>query len=1025
MRQKLRRILAGLLVFALAAGGFMPGLNAEKVEAAAKATNAKIHFLNLSMNCDAILLECNGAFGMVDSGEDNGYPNGKNKRYPWRAGITKGKGVEDEVVDYLESLGVERLDFYIATHPHSDHIGNAHIIIKRFKPKRVYVRPYKDSYITNKLYLWDNLYVYDNLINAVKEVNAEAESAEDGITLIQYFNKSAAYVDPLRKDKTGAVKSAVSSNTKAAVSEVSKTGTSENVGSEEGYYPEALDAEEDSGVVENAGTTEDTDEIGDINVNEEIPVDEAGEIDSIASETEITGDSSDEPESEEPAAGHEETPAAVAPAGTLSTEDASAVDVKEVLGDDVTDLDEMTVEDMEAETEANLELAGLAEDEVVGVSEEVTDQTPFQANTASDVAPIKLSGNSKAQTAKPKFTLGDGMTIEIMNYDAKLKAPDANYFCLGVKVTANGSKAFLAGDINNYTGTEDKLAKQLGRVDVLKLGHHGYYGSNSTNYLKKLKPSIAILMGTSDHCQQSMFDTLSSMGTRVYMTPLYAKSTPATIINMNARVNSNISSSQTLSQKVVSAYSNELMRYVLYKNGKKYVGSGWVTANSKLYYFDPKTKVMKTQKWFKTGNKYYYFKPGGAAATGWYQVENKWYYFNSAGVMQTGWLTDGNKVYYLNSSGAMAVGEKKIGSYYYCFKSNGTMATGWLNNKFYNEKGRWVKNQPTTGWQKDSKGYWWRYSNGSYAKNTWKVINGNTYYFNSKGYRVTGFNTIKGKKYYFAGNGVRYTNKWLVDGSRIYRFGNGGVMVTGRQTIKGKKYYFAANGVRYTSKWLVDGSKIYYYGKYGVMVTGRQTIKEKEYYFASNGVKLVKQWQTIGGKKYYFGAGGVMVTGLQTIDGKTYYFQADGAMATGWQTDNDKTYYFGSTGELSTLTGWQTIDSRTYYFNNDYSIHTGWLALEEEADGTGNVPVTNHYYFYTQEYVAANPELSLTAGEKAVSTQLQLPSWTDETIVREYTFDENGMAQEGDAVVPEVTETPASVDEPVEAGDIITEEGDT
>ena len=80
------------------------------------------------------------------------------------------------------------------------------------------------------------------------------------------------------------------------------------------------------------------------------------------------------------------------------------------------------------------------------------------------------------------------MTIEIMNYGGNYKTspkPDANYFSLGVKVTANGKTAFLSGDINNYEGAETKLAQQLGHVDILTLGHHGYYGSNTNQLCEK------------------------------------------------------------------------------------------------------------------------------------------------------------------------------------------------------------------------------------------------------------------------------------------------------------------------------------------------------------------------------------------------------------------------------------------------------------------------------------------------------------------------------------------------------------
>ena len=68
--------------------------------------------------------------------------------------------------------------------------------------------------------------------------------------------------------------------------------------------------------------------------------------------------------------------------------------------------------------------------------------------------------------------LGD-FSIDIMNYDDGYKTEhvgDANCFSLGVKVSAYGKTAFLAGDIGTYDGDEERLAVQLGHVDLLKDG---------------------------------------------------------------------------------------------------------------------------------------------------------------------------------------------------------------------------------------------------------------------------------------------------------------------------------------------------------------------------------------------------------------------------------------------------------------------------------------------------------------------------------------------------------------------------
>ena len=149
--------------------------------------SARIYILPFEY-MDAILIESDGHFGMVDSGESSDSPDGSDSRYPVRSGTTVGQGVEDQVTAFMQSMGVtsENFDFYIGTHPHSDHIGAAGQIISAFKPARIYTPLYDDSMITNPDALWDNQYVYDLLVSAAQEAQEEY-----GASFIQRFDESA------------------------------------------------------------------------------------------------------------------------------------------------------------------------------------------------------------------------------------------------------------------------------------------------------------------------------------------------------------------------------------------------------------------------------------------------------------------------------------------------------------------------------------------------------------------------------------------------------------------------------------------------------------------------------------------------------------------------------------------------------------------------------------------------------------------------------------------------------------------
>lgn len=68
---------------------------------------------------DAILLGCDGRWAYVDSGYRS---DGKM------------------AVEHMKELGVTRLDAYIASHRHRNHVGGAPAIIKAMKPAAIYTR---------------------------------------------------------------------------------------------------------------------------------------------------------------------------------------------------------------------------------------------------------------------------------------------------------------------------------------------------------------------------------------------------------------------------------------------------------------------------------------------------------------------------------------------------------------------------------------------------------------------------------------------------------------------------------------------------------------------------------------------------------------------------------------------------------------------------------------------------------------------------------------------------------------------
>ena len=83
----------------------------------------RIHFLNTA-NSDAILLESDGRFALIDSGEGSFNPRRKGNY----------KGFEQVVIDYIKKVAGDgktaHLDFILGTHDHYDHIGCFHAILQ-------------------------------------------------------------------------------------------------------------------------------------------------------------------------------------------------------------------------------------------------------------------------------------------------------------------------------------------------------------------------------------------------------------------------------------------------------------------------------------------------------------------------------------------------------------------------------------------------------------------------------------------------------------------------------------------------------------------------------------------------------------------------------------------------------------------------------------------------------------------------------------------------------------------------------
>lgn len=184
----------------------------------------------------------------------------------------------------------------------------------------------------------------------------------------------------------------------------------------------------------------------------------------------------------------------------------------------------------------------------------------------------------------------------------------------------------------------------------------------------------------------------------------------------------------------------------------------------------------------------------------------------------------------------------------------------------------------TGAWKHNSKGWWYAYPDGTYAKGMKRIGNA-TYYFDSKGWMKTGWQHATGN------------SDW-------YYFNKSGAMKTGWLKTGGKWYYLNPSDGKMNTGFYNVGNTHYYSNSSGVMKTGWQKISNNWYYFASSGA-MKTGWAKISGKWYYLNpSNGIMKTGWLDEGGQRYLLRSSGQMITGWVKDDGVWYCFNKSGYM-------------------------------------------------------------------------------------------------------------------------------
>ena len=690
----------------------------------------RIHFINTKgvSGSDAIILESNGHYALIDMGEDYDFPDGSNPRYPSRVGISTNNEyvLEDRLFRHMKHVGIKKLDFILGTHVHSDHIGSADEVLKRFPVDRFYLKRYADERIATKWRLWDNLFNYDNAVNTARERGVkliqDISDTDSHFTLgsmdIQLYNYKNEY------DSNGNLKRVFDDNSNSIVAVVKVAGKRIYLG---GDLDNAEGAEDKLGPVIGKVDMMKWNHHYDAKISNTIPF-----LDYLSPSIVVHTSAADANLST--TRDYLKRKHIQVVHASSQTKDATVFDIDEEGFTDISD----TLPNIPTVSEKWYKEDGywkyrLSDDEMA-IGWKLIDSVYYFFNGKGQMqadrwlhlndSREKIDGNwyylnTNGKMQEAGWFKKDGVWYYITSSGAR------NYNEL---VEIGGRKYLFDKDGKMLTGHQVFNGKKMFFSNSGALQSEG----NSSGWVK-------------ESANWYYYDENGN--------PTLGKK----VINSSTYFFNKDGVMQT-GWAFIDGYWN-------YFANSGAMQTGWIKDKEVWYYLD-KDGIMLTGRQEINGVRYY-LNASGAMQIGWKWLDNNWYFYVNSGAMKTGWLKDGNVWYYLESKeGTMLVGLNQVDGKQYYFSASGAMQTGW---KWFDNHYRYFESNGAmkTGWIKD-KGVWYYLNpeDGIMLVGLQKV-NGDQYYFDSTGAMQTGWKQVDGNWYYFQADGSLLKNSTTPDGYKV------------------------------------------------------------------------------------------------------------------------------------------------------------------------------------------------------------------------------------------------------------------
>ena len=766
----------------------------------------KIHFINLKSKSgsDAILLESNGHFGLIDVGEDYDFPDGSNLLYPDRWGISRENEdtIEDRLFRHLKQVGVKKLDFVLGTHVHSDHIGTADEVLKRYPVDRFYLKKYSDERITTQWRLWDNLYNYDNAVRT---------ALERGVTLIQDISDKDSHFKLGNMDiqlynykneygPDGKLKRVYDDNSNSIVAVVNVAGKKIYLGG---------DLDNDQGAEDRLGPV-----IGKVdmmkwnhhfdatisntvnfieNLSPSIVVQTSGLDINRQSTTNLLRE-----KNIQTIKAYSKTKDAT----VFDISDSGFSNVSDSFPDIPTVSEKWYKEDGYWKYRLSDNQMAIGWKKINGVYYFFNGQGQMQADRW-----LHLKDSKEKIDGNWYYLKKDGS----MQESGWFKHDGAWYY-----ITWSGARTYNElAEIGGQKYLFDKDGKMLTGLQVFN-GKKMFFASNGSLQAQG-RASSWQKIGVSWYYYDG--EGVPSVGLKKINGKTYYFDNYGIMKTGWVFLDGHWNYFTSDGDMKTGWVKDKDIWYYLDKDGVMLTGLQEI--NGSRYYLNASGAMQTGWKWLD--NHYYYFVSSGAMKTGWLKDKDVWYYLDKDGVMLTGLQEINGSRYYLNASGAMQTGWKWLDNHYYYFTSSGAMKTGWLKDKdtwYYLDK----EGIMLTGLQEiDDSRY---YLNSSGAMQTgWKWLDNHYYYFTGSGSMKTGWFKDRGLWYYLDKDGIMLTGLQEINGARYY-LNASGAMETGWKQLNGNWYYFQTNGSLLRNGTSPDGYKLNADGIW-TTVTTEETTQEQ------------------------------------------------------------------------------------------------------------------------------------------------------------------------------------------------------